>query len=61
MLFLAATSLAVRGSGSDVGMGDFWRNEQENSVTERIIEKLELPRVCDLQGDLALDNLFQLI
>lgn len=26
MLFLAATSLAVRGSGSDVGMGEFWRN-----------------------------------
>lgn len=24
MLFLAATSLAVRGSGSDVGMGEFW-------------------------------------
>lgn len=26
MLFLAATSLAVRGSGSDVGMGEFWGN-----------------------------------
>lgn len=26
MLFLAATSLAVRGSGSDVGIGEFWRN-----------------------------------
>lgn len=61
MLFLAATSLAVRGSGRDVGMGDFWRKEQKNSVTECIIEKLELPHVCDLQGDLALDNLFQLI
>ena len=24
ILFLAATSLAVRGSGSDVGMGEFW-------------------------------------
>lgn len=42
-------------------MGDFWRNEEENSVTERVIEKLELPPACDLQGDLALDNLFQLI
>lgn len=61
MLFLAATSLAVRGSGSDVGMWDFWKSRPENSVTECIIEKLKLPPVGDLQGDLALDNLFQLI
>lgn len=27
MLFLAATSLAVRGSGRDVGMGEFWRRK----------------------------------
>lgn len=33
MLFLAATSLAVRGSGRDVGMGEFWGNREENSVT----------------------------
>lgn len=26
-LFLAATSLAVRGSGSDVGMGELWKKE----------------------------------
>lgn len=29
MLFLAATSLAVRGSGSDVGMGEFWDKKTE--------------------------------
>lgn len=28
MLFLAATSLAVRGSGSDVGMGEFWKESR---------------------------------
>lgn len=36
-------------------------NQQENSVTECLVEKLERPCVCDLQGDLAQDNLFQLI
>lgn len=42
MLFLAATSLAVRGSGSDVGMGEFWGNVEENGVTllECIVKKL---------------------
>lgn len=34
MLFLAATSLAVRGSGSEVGIGDFWGKVKEKSVTE---------------------------
>lgn len=28
-LFLAATSLAVRGSGSVVGMGEFWKRSRE--------------------------------
>lgn len=34
MLFFAATSLAVSGSGSDVGMGEFWENT--NCVTQQI-------------------------
>lgn len=34
MLFLAATSLAVRGSGSDVGMGEFWGREQLSLMSQ---------------------------
>lgn len=32
MLFLAATSLAVRGSGSDVGMGEFWKESRRTQT-----------------------------
>lgn len=36
MLFLAATSLAVSGSGSDVGMGEFCRRERPSLARESV-------------------------
>lgn len=64
MLFLAATSLAVSGSGSDVGMGEFWKKGRRIMLISKLLQQLKprwLLHSGDLQRDLALDSLFQLI
>lgn len=63
MLFFAATSLAVSGSGSDVGMGEFWEKCSQIVLLSMLIQQFR-PNWCrhsgDLQRGLAPDILFQL-
>lgn len=63
MLFFAATSLAVSGSGSDVGMGEFWKKCSQIVLLSKLIQQLRpnwWHHSGDLQRGLAPDILFQL-
>lgn len=63
MLFFAATSLAVRGSGSDVGMGEFWEKCSQIVLLSKLIQQFRpnwWRHSGDLQRGLAPDILFQL-